>query len=265
MEPTQAVDILVAYVDSGDLDIPVSVRDAAKVYDQACRALNKRLADCAGLMKADLRSEAIRQAKFKPDVLEEYATLKNEELDRWRDTVSPEELPVRPRLNAQVAASLGVADRAEQKVLTLLQEYRSLALKRAALSERLKKLRELVQAEPTNRAWGEDLRAHEAVRFGEAREVLKDSDRGWNPAVVVALYLELRGEPSTPPSLVKDLLLRIAELGKRELLELKDQLLEAISTKKYENDDVFKRVNELYKQAGKAVKGGARPRSTTSS
>lgn len=253
MDPRQAVAVLIAYVNSGELAVPDTVRAAALTFARACQTLNDRLASCDALLKINQRSEAVRQAKLQPDVLDQYAALEMPDRDRWAETARHLGLPIPPRPDAQAARRLHAAFTTDQTVGVLLQQYRFLAVSRAPLRQRLDVLRLLVRAEPTNFGWLADVRAHEAARLTEIRNALDDRSRVEDGNFIRALEEELRGGWTSPVPLEIVGLLRQASVefrrraGQEVLRRLNPRLLRAIRA------DDFDQVKELHAQIGSAA------------
>ena len=236
MDLTQAIEVIKAYLASGEPDVPDNVRTAATIFAEECRVLNERLTVCDSHLHNYQRSEAIRQATLQPELLRQYHKLDiRENWDRWSDAARQRNLPVPPALNYDAALRLSNAYEPEHKVAHLLQKLRKLVLERAPLLERLTVLRSLANAERTNLAWTEDLRAHERVRFREIQELLNDPEESKNPEVLDAIRAELDGEwkVQVPQELVQMLKRRNDELqrnaGQDVLRGLSPQLVDALN------------------------------------
>ncbi len=199
----QAVAAIVAYTRSRDFDVPAAVVTAAEVFARDCQSINERLVTCDELLKANQRSEAVRQVGLEPDLLELYRVADDPKLDRdhWADTAAKLGLPVPPALMRGAANRLHKAFDAEAKITPLLRDYRFLALARAPLRQRLTVVRQLAEQEPGNFSWGADARAYEASRFEEMWEALNDPDQANDMNVVRRLHDELRGKWAAPPPL----------------------------------------------------------------
>ncbi|MDB5307520.1 MAG: hypothetical protein JWO38_1722 [Gemmataceae bacterium] len=227
-ELRQAVAILAEYVASDNMDVPDAVGQAAGVYALACHKANERLVACDQLLKANQRSEALRQAQLEPDVLKLYADLDFPARDRWEDISQQVGLPVPPRLNAVVARRLNKAFAESQSTEDLLRQHRLLALARAPLQRRLDILRLLARAEPTNLGWADDVRAYEVVRYEEMQQVFADPRRPPTWAVVCRLHEDLSSDVwITPPPL--DLLGTVQTLRAKLHRKQGEQLIEAIN------------------------------------
>ncbi len=259
MDPAEAAQIITAFINSGELDVPDAVPRAAGVFADACKALNDRLAVCDNCLNAHQRSEAIRQATLDPDILKQYTALDIQDWRQWVDTARHLGLPVPPRLNDTIARRVHGAFAAEYKVKPLLEQLRRFALERAPLLHRLAVLRRLAAAEPTNLVWADDVRAHEKARFSEIRDLLNDPDQAQDLKVLTALQKEL-DEPwlsAKPPDIVQKLNKLYAKLqqhvGQDVLRDLYPKLEEALE------DHEPARVRLLHEQVRDAAKKYALP------
>jgi hypothetical protein len=171
----------------------------AEAYARACREVNLRLAGFDHLLKVNQRSEAIRQAKIAPDLLDRTAELNFKEVGSWLVIAQQAGLAVPPKLNMETAARLNKAFADENRVAGLLAQHRSLALSRAPLGRRLDVVRLLYRAEPTNPVWQDDVRLYEEARFEELRREIDREDVRDDRAAVARLLAELSAKTWVSP------------------------------------------------------------------
>jgi hypothetical protein len=81
--------------------------------------------------------------------------------------------PQPPLVNRHAIEMLNRAYSEEAPLAELLKHHRLLALGRAPLCDRVRTMRLLTRAEPTNPAWGEDTLAYEMARMDELRAELR--------------------------------------------------------------------------------------------
>lgn len=236
MDGKQAAAVIVAYMNSGELDVPATVRQAASDFARACGELNARLITCDELLRSNQRSEALRQVQLEPDALQLYNALAVPCWTDWVSTAQQVGLPQPPGLHEAAARALHKAFTAEQAVKDLLVRHRLLAVTRAPLRERLQVMRLLAKAEPTNLGWTADLKAYELVRFDELRAELTHPDTAFDPDAIRAIQAELEGPWASPPPL--DLVgaareshkAQLLETGKARIEQLAPQLQKALTT-----------------------------------
>jgi hypothetical protein len=144
-----------------------AMAELATRYASEVGVVNERLAECGSLLRKGLRSEAIQLSKLKPDLNERAVELDFAEFDEWCDILQFYEIDVPPPLHRENADQLQVAFVDEQPIEKLMQQHRRLAIGRAPLAWRLRVLRAIAAAEPTNVMWVEDVEQWERSRIRE--------------------------------------------------------------------------------------------------
>ena len=145
-------------------------------YAQRVGQVNLRLAECVGLLRKGLRSEAIQRASMKPNVLDQSAELDFWELDEWFEILRFCGITLPPLVDRDAAAELHDAFLKEQPIEELLRQHRRLALGKAPLGWRLSVLRSIRHRDSLNPVWDEDIRQWETVRIQQIRAAWRDAD-----------------------------------------------------------------------------------------
>jgi hypothetical protein len=151
-------------------------RQAPRIGD-ACAEVAQRLS------QRGLSSEAIPLAESEPKLLDSPAVLDFPERPDWDDLGQMGELAPAPRIPLELARRLNESYAEEELLQELLRCHRLLALQRAPLRLRIAVLRQLVDQDPSNPIWPEDLRGFEQVRLlqvqDEATKALRRDDPEW--------------------------------------------------------------------------------------
>lgn len=188
----RSVDDLRAAARGPDSAVSDDLRAAAVVYADACRLANIRLRRCDDYLHLGLRSEAIQFAEVEPPLLDTVAMLDFAERPAWDQLAARHELVAAQPILRELAVELNRAYAEEQPLREQLREHRRLALAGAPLTERLRVVRALKAADPTNPVWPEEVARYESARFrqiGREVELALDAD---DAAAAAALWDELR-------------------------------------------------------------------------
>lgn len=144
-------------------------------YSEQVARVNERLQRCEGLLRKGLRSEALQLADLEPRLLDQVALLDFPELEDWEEILRFYGIEVPTSLLLDVALQLQDAMVNEQPLEAVLKQHRRLAIARAPLSWRLRVLRQIVQLDPVNPNWPEDIEAWEKVRLKELDREVDDA------------------------------------------------------------------------------------------
>lgn len=217
-DPHRIVDEIRACLQASDQSYKERHRDLALEYAEACVEANRRLAQCAQLIKQGLRPEAIHLAEAAPNLLEALAELDFAERAGWLDLVALYSLPSPPDLDLATAEHLNVAYAEYDPLRNLLKKHRRMALGRAPLRDRLGVLRDLARLDATNPIWGEDVQAYERARFKQVQAEAVDAVRRSDTKAIDALEQELTGEPWSlrPPGALVQAVRQAAESERRQ-------------------------------------------------
>ncbi|QEL14075.1 hypothetical protein [Limnoglobus roseus] len=191
-------------------DMLPRLKQAGYAYAEATREVNERLFKCEQLLGVGQRSEAIRQAVIDPDLLKRFAELDIPVRAAWTEFAGRNGLPAPAALNRTAATTLNQAFAAEERVKDNLQQFRTLSLSRAPLPQRLTVLRLLVQTEPANVAWIDDLNRFEVARFDEIRSMAARVRQNDDLALATELAKEVQAPAwvTKPPLDLIDVVLR---------------------------------------------------------
>ncbi len=145
-------------------------------YREACLTVNERLSRCQQLLHRGCRSEAIRQAKMPPPVLTLLEHLNCPERVAWSELMGELGLKTPPPLLNIAGDELRDAIHREAEIENLLRRLRRQALEQRPLNERIHTLRELLEAEPDNPYWAQDLALHERSR---CEQIIDEGNRAF--------------------------------------------------------------------------------------
>lgn len=211
------------------------LRELAEAYAKACQEVNQRLQDVHHLIKAGERSEAIRRADIPPRLLDAVEALDLPDRDAWVDICTLKRLPPPPEFLSQYVAELNEAYENEQGLAGLLRQHRLLALAQAPLAKRAEVLRQLVEAEPDNPVWVEDLQNLEKFWLDQLSQEIQQHLKSGNIDALEDIKRQLETENwrvAPSPALVAQCRAALETLRLRafrnEMLELASAMLEAL-------------------------------------
>lgn len=153
---------------------------------------NKRLRKCDQLLRSGLRSEAIQEAETEPNLFDIVAELDFPAWDGWRRQVTGLGFAAQPELLFDIAADLNEAYNLQRPLEKLLRKHRVFALARSPLADRIPILRAIVEKDPENDLWRQDLAEYENARFRELEKELKASSVKQDFRVVKRIHSEIR-------------------------------------------------------------------------
>jgi hypothetical protein len=217
-DPQRIVDEIRAFLQASDQSYKREYKEAAEDYAEACAEVNRRLAQCAQLLKQGLRAEAIHQADTDPNLLATLAELDFAERAGWLDLVGIYNLPSPPDFDVANAEQLNAAYVEHDPFKNLMKKHRRLALAKAPLRDRLAVLREFARRDPTNPIWSEDVKTYEAVRFKEMQGEAAEAARRSDAVAAEVIERELDGVmwSSPPPTELVRAVRRAAALARHE-------------------------------------------------
>jgi|GEM_PF-6693467 len=205
---SSVVDDLRAFLQSSDQVVTEQISGRAARYAQLCTETNQRLRRCEEFLRKGLRAEAIQFAQTEPPLLEIFFALDFPERGHWDEVTTAYGLTVPPRLNVDAARALQQAVADAEPLSDLLRQHRLLALGRGPLVERLRVLRKLNEADPTNPLWPECVQSFEKARLRTLEAETEEAIRKKDIAAVTRLHAEVvvgRWLVKPPAGLVKRL------------------------------------------------------------
>ncbi len=164
-------------------------------YARACEEANQRLRGCQELLRKGLRAEAIQRCDVEPNLLDLVNTLDFPERAQWCAVLRDSKLATPPELLIEVAADLNAAYAQEEPLTAMMRRHRLLALARAPLQQRISTLRQILEADPENPIWEEDLKSYERVRHDQIQTATAIASRQNDVGALSALEREVQ-EPS---------------------------------------------------------------------
>ena len=221
----------------------------AASYSQRCEDVNTRLRECNQLLRQGLRSEALERAMHEPTVIEQVSILDFPERAPFLEACLTADVEPPPKLLTDVANKLQEAAETERVLSALLRKHRLLALARSPLSKRILTLRQIAEADESNKLWQRDLNKFEQARHQQIQVEADQAYRGGDLNTLANLHRELddKGWTQKPPTALVEWVrqatrqLNAARAGAL-LRELVPQLVAA-----YEHDDLPRGI-ELHEQ-----------------
>ena len=141
-------------------------RGIATTYAELCVQANGRLTRCASLARDGRLVESVHLSDESPSLLDLCATLDFAKVDEWRTLCKANNWPQAPAIDSTAIQVINDAYGAGLPLEPLLNEYRAVMRNRDRHAA-VPILRRLVQAEPNNQTWREDLTAFETRRLEE--------------------------------------------------------------------------------------------------
>jgi len=133
------------------------LRDLAESYAQACSQVNERLARCVLYLRQGYRSEAIRLSEIEPNLLDQVHELEFPARSNWVEVARSIGIST-PALSMDLAVELMDAYEAHEQTSTLAATLRLLNALRRPASERIVVLQRLLELEPYNVVWQDNLK-----------------------------------------------------------------------------------------------------------
>ena len=182
------------------------LEELATRFAETTRALFSRLDQCLALIREGQRSEALRLADMPPPLLELLQIVTVPEYNNWRVLCDGFGFPVPPPFPEEALSDLNEAYSKARRVDALLRMLRVMSIRGVPLAERLPVLRRLVQLEPDNVAWRQDLEQWEKARLEEITTGLQSPSNRRDVALLANWVHELTPQNWTipiPPDLLR--------------------------------------------------------------
>lgn len=144
---------------------PEPLAAAVQDYAAAVAEVNGRLRAAHALLRQGRRADAVHACDIEPSVLESVAELDytDQSLDSWLPTFDELGIPQPQRILTNLAAELNAAYDVSYQLANLMRRHRLLAIGRGPLEDRVDVLRRIIEIDPDNPAWQEDLANYENV------------------------------------------------------------------------------------------------------
>ena len=227
--------------DSGDLADIDQMRNLQQELIQASKPIMDRLEKCDQLLQRGLRSEALHLAKQEPDLLDQVNQLEFKDREAWESAITMYGMDKAPRPSKEVLEALNRAFSEEEPLRPLLVKYRLAALQKAPYVERMYILRDMLEADPGNIAFQEDMSQFEVLRLKEVRKDFAEAKTSRNTAKIGQIAKELAATTwitAPPDDLVLEAKKSLETINKDRLTARARQLAE-------EMVDNYQRRNEV--------------------
>ncbi len=204
----------------GDLGKTTQLERLARDLALESRPILDRLKRCEDFLQKGLRSEALHLAKTEPDLLDSINLLDFQDRNVWDQSIALYGLPIAGRPSQESAAALNQAYADEEPLKPLLKKHRILALSRAPYLDRMNVIREMLQIDPSNIAFQEDLATFERWRIETIRTEMNDAKKNNKPTKILELLKEIDESPwvNSPPPHIANEIRTISVAAKRETL-----------------------------------------------
>ncbi len=140
------------------------IAELATAYSEACDWINESVLLCVNTLRQGNASEALRLSR-QMDLLENYKTLVFDDYDAWVSAAMTFGDVAIPAFNRRLIDELDAAQVRMRPVEELLKSHRILALSHSPLAVRIPILRKLVELDPHNSGWKNELREYETARL----------------------------------------------------------------------------------------------------
>lgn len=195
MDPAQIIDSILSILSSERDPEPQVVEQLNRQLTEALTPVNARLRRCDKLLHDGQRSQAIELCEVEPHLLDVVALLDFPERGVWDDYVGQFQVAPAPALLVDVAAELNEAYTAQMSLQGVLDQFRLHSLARSPLSVRTVILRQLVDRDPNNLPWQQDLQAYERARLSEIKAEVDLASSKRNVTVLAEAERELTETP----------------------------------------------------------------------
>lgn len=191
MDITSIIDSILSILSSGHDPEPQVVEQLNRQLTEALTPVNSRLRRCDKLLHDGQRSQAIELCEVEPHLLDLVAMLDFPERSVWDDYVGQFQITPAPVLLVEVAAELNEAYTEQMSLQGILDQFRLHSLARSPLSVRTGILRQLVDRDPNNLLWQQDLQAYERSRLSEIKSEVEAAASRKNVTLVAEVEREL--------------------------------------------------------------------------
>ncbi len=150
------------------------IAELASSYAEACEWVNEKALLCVNILRQGNASEALRINR-ELDLLENYKTLVFDDYDAWISAALTFGDVAIPPFNRRLIEELDAAQVCMRPIEEVLKSHRILALSHSPLAVRIPVLRKLVELDPRNTGWKNELRDYETARLELIYEELSRS------------------------------------------------------------------------------------------
>jgi hypothetical protein len=221
-------------------------RGIATNYAELCTQANGRLTRCASLARDGRLVESVHLADESPALLDLCTTLDFPKVEDWRTLCKTNGWPLAPAIDAKAIQVINDAYGAGLPLEPLLNEYRAVMRNRDRHAA-VPILRRLVQAEPHNQTWKEDLIAFETRRLEEVAAETAQAETTGDIVKLTDLAAEI-ASASWSVTVGKELIATVEQtLRRTEIGQAKDecQTLSNRLTKAFTERDVARTEDTL--------------------
>ena len=144
-------------------EAPGLLAEPLAAYAAIISAVNQRLRAAQVLLAKGRREEAIHTCDAEPNLLDCVAALDScdQAIEAWLPAIEELGLTRPQRLLSDLAEDLGAAYDLRHQMESLMRTHRLLAISRGPIEHRVATLRRIVQTDPGNAQWLEDLVEYE--------------------------------------------------------------------------------------------------------
>ena len=140
------------------------IAELATAYADACDWVNENVLFCVNTLRQGNASEALRLSR-ELDLLENYKTLVFDDYEAWLSAALTFGDVAIPAFNRRLIDELDAAQVCMKPIEEVLKSHRILAMSHSPLSARIPVLRKLVEMDPRNTGWKNELRDYESARL----------------------------------------------------------------------------------------------------
>jgi hypothetical protein len=166
------------FLASADQTDRPEMREAARMYAEACAQANREIEGCGSLLTKGLLTEAVMYAQeFDPPLLIRIEKLNFKNRDRWVEFCRTYNWQEPPDLDLKTALLLDEAYRSTESLKPLMDQWREVVRTGSTVSK-LSLVRRIAVLAPDNDAWQRNLLELERERISELVEDARDAIEG---------------------------------------------------------------------------------------
>ncbi len=173
--------------------------DLAAGFATICRETNTRLERCLDYASNGLSSEVAHLASCQPSLERLISAFQAIDVGRWVELCVNVGVPSGPPLLIEAWPKVKAVLDSERAVRPLLARYRTLAIAKSPIVDRLKIARALASHDSIGTAWVDQVRMLEELRLAEIAEQLRTCAEGPESAAFKALVREVTAEKWLSP------------------------------------------------------------------
>ena len=176
-------------MDSYRADDPSEFVTAVAEYQRVAEYVNERLLDAHDRLRQGNRTDALASLESEPNALDSLQELDaaDSKLEAWQETCDFLDVRRPPRLMSELAEELGGEYDAKHQIANELRTHRLLALGGGAIEQRVATLRRMLQLDPDNQHWEQDLVAYEKHCQMKLQQELATLNRGLKAGITPAI------------------------------------------------------------------------------